>query len=95
VTAFGEALKANPDDELSRTYTERCEQAARESPRGVGWRLGHDLEIVPRPQGAVDRSSNGRRGSGALLRLPTEAREAPLLDTSCVPCSGRLLGGGP
>lgn len=26
VTAFGEALKANPDDELSRTYTERCEQ---------------------------------------------------------------------
>jgi adenylate cyclase len=26
VTAFGEALKANPDDELSRTYVERCEQ---------------------------------------------------------------------
>ncbi len=26
VTAFDEALKANPDDELSRTYTERCEQ---------------------------------------------------------------------
>jgi adenylate cyclase len=26
VAAFGEALKANPDDQLSQTYIERCEQ---------------------------------------------------------------------
>lgn len=32
VAAFGEALKANPDDQLSQTYIARCEQLAANPP---------------------------------------------------------------